>query len=188
MDPTTMATRRLGNSASVHFLSLSNCLCQSVPWRLCPYPFCVTSVTQTDHGRPPSGRAAMVCLISVFSLCTDILFYLFPDVRDVFGIRGAQAWESTFGLLRMNVQGCHTILAICFTYRVEDHDGFRPGAPSHFSFLSLYLRLRFNLHASPSTFSTSRKYITPRENFQDLEKEIWYFGLSFQYDSEKNLS
>ena len=37
----------------------------------------------------------------------------------------------------MNVQGCHYILAICLTYRVEDHDGFRPGAPSHFFFLFL---------------------------------------------------
>ena len=35
-----------------------------------------------------------------------------------------------FRLFRMNVQGCHYILAIWFTYRIEDHDGFRPGAPS----------------------------------------------------------
>ena len=38
----------------------------------------------------------------------------------------------TFRLLRMNVQGCHYILAIWFTYRIEDHNGFRPGAPTHF--------------------------------------------------------
>eukprot|EP00493_Phyllostaurus_siculus_P027307 UN27654 len=43
----------------------------------------------------------------------------------------------------MNVQGCHYILAICLTYRVEDHDSFRPGAPSHFFFFCLCLRLRF---------------------------------------------
>ena len=127
MDPTTMVSGKLGNSASEHFCSLSNCLCQSVPWWLCPHPFCVTSVTQTDRARPPSGRA---CFRSVLRF-----YFFFPDARDVFGIRSAQAWESTFRLLRMNVQGCHYILAIWFTYWIEDHDGFRPGAPSHFFFL-----------------------------------------------------
>ena len=69
--------------------------------------------------------------------------FFFPDVRDVFGICSAQAWESAFRLLRMIVQGCHYILAICFTCRVEDHDGFRPGAPSHFWFLfSLYFKVK----------------------------------------------
>jgi len=50
----------------------------------------------------------------------------------------------------MNVQGCHTLLAICFTYRVEDHDAFRLGAPYHFSLFIFKAeiqlkRLAFNL-------------------------------------------
>ena len=70
---------------------------------------------------------------------SELIFYLL-SLTSGSGIRGAQAWESTFGLLRMNVQGCHTILAICFTCRVEDFDGFRPGAPS--PFVSFYDFLR----------------------------------------------
>ena len=62
------------------------------------------------------------------------LNYFFPDVRDAFGIRGAQAWESDFRLLRMNVQGYHTFLAIWLTGRNDNNHGFRPGAPSNFSF------------------------------------------------------
>ena len=89
--------------------------------------------------RPEGGRPRFVwflCFRSV--LCFYFIF--FPDVRDVFGIRGAQAWESTFRLLRMNVQGCHYILAVWFTYRIEDHDGFRPGAPSLFlSFFFVFM-------------------------------------------------
>ena len=80
----------------------------------------------------------------LFDFCVFVvfwyLFHVFPDVKDVFGIRGAQAWESTFRLLRMIVQGYHYILAIWFTYRIEDHDGFRPGAPSLFlSFFFVFM-------------------------------------------------
>ena len=91
--------------------------------------------------RPSGGRPRFVWFLCFRSV---LIFYFifFPDVRDVFGIRGAQAWESTFRLLRMNVQGCHYILAIWFTCRFEDHDGFRPGAPSHFSFFLLVFKVK----------------------------------------------
>ena len=37
----TMVSHKLGNYISEHYYGLSNCLCQSVPWRLCPRPFSV---------------------------------------------------------------------------------------------------------------------------------------------------
>ena len=86
--------------------------------------------------RPEGGRPRFVWLLCFRSVLR--FYFSFPDVRDVFGIRGAQAWESAFRLLRMIVQGCHYILAICLTYRVEDHGGFRPEASSLFSFFFLF--------------------------------------------------
>ena len=137
MDPTTMVITILGNS-----FSEASSVCQIVFVNPLPEG-CVRyrSVLlrwpkRTAAARPQGGRPRFVWLTCFWS---ELIFYLL-FLTSGSGIRGAQAWESTFGLLRMNVQGCHTILAICFTCRVEDFDGFRPGAPS--PFVSFYDFLR----------------------------------------------
>ena len=119
------------------------------PWRQEKYKKKYQNTTKAQKSnkpRPPALRAADGAGgRGLFDFCVFVMFcafisYFFLDVRDVFGIRGAQAWESTFRLLRMNVQGCHYILAVWFTYRIEDHDGFRPGAPSLFlSFFFVFM-------------------------------------------------
>ena len=111
----------------------------------------------------PDRLALRVGGRGLFDFCAFVVFwyfilYFFLDVRNVSGIRGAQAWESTFRLLRMNVQGCHYILAICLTYRVEDHDGFRPGAPSHFFFFLFLLVFKVKI---PECFLLLKIFSSP---------------------------
>ena len=98
--------------------------------------------SQLSPVRPPFGRAATVCLTSVLSKRSDILFNFFPDVRDVRDTRRS-SMRFYFRLLRMNVQGCHNILAICFHVDLKIMTASGPVHHPIFLSFSLYLRLRF---------------------------------------------